>query len=163
MKIDTDDPESYPMVSIALGLADGWYVLPAVGRAARGHGGQHRAGLRMVGQRLVVDWTAAVGRFGPDDASAIFVCGLSGEHPSCVGPLVSAQAEEVERCGKKIDCTIRNVYSVRFRCRLDLRGDVVELTRDPDEIQQVEGIDTVLPRPDICDALPLAGKYTLAF
>jgi hypothetical protein len=50
-----------------------------------------------------------------------------------------------------------------FRCRVDLRGDVVEFTRDPSEIEMVEGIDTELPQPDICDALPIAGKHTLTF
>jgi hypothetical protein len=164
VKIDVDDPDDgYPLVSIAVELADGWYVLPAIGRAAQGHGGQHSAGLRMVGRRLVVDWNAAVGRFGHDDVSAIFVCGLAGKQPSCVGPLVFRQAEEVDRCGKDPDCTIRNVYSVRFRCRVDLRGDVVELTRNPSEIEMIEGIDTELPRPDICNALPIAGKHTLRF
>ena len=72
-------------------------------------------------------------------------------------------AEEVDRCGKKADCTVRNVYSVRFNCRLDLRGDVVEFTRDPGEIETIEGIDTKLPRRDICDLLPIAGKHTLRF
>jgi hypothetical protein len=163
VKIGTEDPESYPMASIALELVDGWYVLPAVGRAVRGHGGQHRAELRMVGQRLVVDWSAAVGRFSHEDTSSIFVCGLAGEHPSCVGPLVFAQAEEVDRCAKQPECTIRNVYSVRFRCRIDLRGDIVELTRSPGEIETVGGIDTELPRPDICDALPVAGNHALTF
>ena len=163
VKIEVEDPDNYPLVSIAVELTDGWYVLPAIGRAARGHGGQHRAELRMVGQRLVVDWNEEVGRFGHNDVSAIFVCGLAGNQPSCVGPLVFRQAEEVDRCAKMPDCTIRNVYSVRFRCRVDLRGDVVELTRDLSKIEMVEGIDTVLPRPDICDALPIAGKHTLTF
>ena len=163
VKLDVDDPDGFPLVSIAVELTDGWYVLPAIGRAAQGHGGQHSAALRMAGHRLVVDWNAAVGRFGHDDVSAIFVCGLAGKQPSCVGPLVFRQAEEVDRCGKQPDCTIRNVYSVRFRCRIDLRGDVVELTRDASEIERVEGIDTALPRPDICDALPIAGKHTLTF
>jgi hypothetical protein len=163
VKIDVDDPEDVPAVSIAVELADGWYVLPAIGQAARGHGGQHRAALRMVGHRLVVDWDAAVGRFGHDDVSAIFVCGLAGTQPSSVGPLVFRQAQELDRCAKDPDCTIRNVNSVRFRWRVDLRGDVVELTRDPSKIEMIEGIDTQLPRPDICDALPTAGKHTLTF
>jgi hypothetical protein len=163
VKIDVDDPGNYPLVSIGVELTDGWYVLPAIGLAARGHGGQHSAALRMVGHRLVVDWNEEVGRFGHNDTSAIFVCGLAGKQPSCVGPLVFRQADEVDRCGKDPDCTIRNVYSVRFRCRVDLRGDVVELTRDLGEIEMTEGIDTALPRPDICDALPIAGKHTLTF
>jgi len=163
VKIDVDDRDRYPLVSIAVELTDGWYVLPTIGRAARGHGGGHRAELRMVGHRLVVDWGAEVGRFGHNEVSASFVCGLAGEQPSCVGPLVYRQADEVDRCAKKPDCTVRNVYSVWFRCRVDLRGDVVELTRDPSEVEMIEGIDTVLPRPDICDALPIAGKHTLTF
>lgn len=163
VKIHVDDPDNYPLVSIAVELADGWYVLPAIGRAARGHGGGHGAGLRMVGRWLVVDWNATVGRFGYSEVSELFVCGLAGKQPSCVGPLVFRQAEEVDRCGKTPDCTIRNVYSVRFRCHLDLRGDVVEFTRDPSEIEMIEGIDTRLPRPDICDVLPIAGKHTLRF
>ncbi len=163
VKIDVDDPENYPLVSIAVELDDGWYILPGIGRAPRGHGGAHRAGLRMVGRRLVVDWNAEVGRFGHHDVSAIFVCGLIGKQPSCVGPLVFWQAEEEDRCGKDPDCTIRNVYSVRFSCRINLRGDVVEFTRDPSEFEMIEGIVTKLPRPDICDALPIAGKHTLTF
>ena len=163
VKIWAEDANNYDLVSVAVELADGWYVLPAIGPAAGGHGGWHRAGVRMVGSRLVIDWEATVGRFGHSEISELFVCGLTGEQPRCVGPLVFEQAVEEDRCGKNPDCTIRNVYSVRFRCRLDLRGDVVEFTRDSNEIEMIDGIDTKLPRRDICDLLPLAGKHTLRF
>lgn len=52
---------------------------------------------------------------------------------------------------------------LQFSCRVDVRGDVVELSRAPAEIEAVEGIDIERPRPDICDALPIAGKHRLTF
>jgi len=163
VKIDIDEADNYPLANIAVQLEDGWYVLPAVGRAPQGHGGEHTAKLRMVGRWLVVDWGAKVGRWGHSDVSSLFVCSLTGQQPSCVGPLVYKQAEEDNYCGQNTDCTIRDVYSVRFNCRLDVRGDVVELSRDPSEIETTDSIDTKLPRPDICDLLPIAGKHTLKF
>lgn len=164
LNVDTDAGNQYPLVSIAVELNDGWYVLPAIGRAARGHGGEHSAGVRMEGNRLVVDWSAAVGRFGYNAVGAIFVCGLAaGKQPSCVGPLVFRRAAEVDRCAKNLDCTIRNVYSEWFRCNVQLRGDVVEFTHDLRKLEVPDGIDTVPSRPDICNALPIAGKHTLTF
>ncbi len=161
--LDVAAADDYPFVSIAVELDSGWYVLPAIGRAVWGHGGEHNAKVRMVGQWLVVDWRARVGRWGYSEVNSMFVCGLAGRQTSCVGPLVYKQAEEVDRCGKDADCHVRSVYSVRFNCRLDLRGDGFEFSRDPSEIEAAEGDDIKLPRRDICDLLPIAGKHTLKF
>jgi hypothetical protein len=164
VKLDVEDPaEGYPVVSIAVKLADGWYVLPAIGWAAGGHGGQHSADVRMVDGRMVVDWNASVGRFGHTDVSATYVCGLAGTQPSCVGPLVSHQARNINHCAQDPDCRIRDINRVTFSCRIAVHGDVVELGRDPAKIKTFEFEDNELPRADICDALPIAGKHALKF
>jgi hypothetical protein len=161
---DSDQAMGYPLVSIALQLADGWYLLPDIGEAVGGHGGTHSARVRMAGSRLIVDWNAEVGRFSHHDDQAMYVCGLGrGDKPSCVGPIETEQRLFADHCGKDIDCTTPSTYGVWFHCRAELDGDVLEVSRDPSRIELPEPENVTLPLEDSCDALPTFGKHTLTF
>lgn len=167
VKLVTDNPDSYPTVSIALQLGDDWYVLPAIGFAVGGHGGEHQASVHMVGARLIVDWSSVVGRFGHDADHALHVCGLGGNgRPSCVGPIVVEKRTFADHCAKDLDCTVPSTYGVWFRCRANVAGDVLEVSRDPSPIDVVDLVEPsrlTLPRKDACDALPIFGKHALTF
>ena len=166
-KILTAEPDPliyFPIANLALQIGERWYVLPRLGVAGEGHGGGHSIAVHMVGQRLVVDWTSSVGRFGHDDERAVFVCGVGADkHPSCAGPIVTERTSTIDHCGKSENCTRRPDFVVRYHCRATLRGDTLTVSHDPAKIENLdEGVQSG-PPPDACKSLPTFGAHALTF
>ena len=156
-------PGDFPVMNLAIQVGTQWYVLPDVGTAASGHGGGYTVEPHMVGARLVIDWRESVGRFGHGDEASTIVCGVASGAARCAGPLAVARSSTDDPCGKAVDCTKRPVTVVSLHCRATLRGDLLTIDRDPGKLENPDGGHLVGPKPGACDALPWAGKHTLAF
>jgi hypothetical protein len=135
-----------------------------VGEAGQGHGGGHSIAVHMVGQRLVVDWSSSIGRFGHDDERAVFVCGVgASKQPTCVGPIATERTSTIDHCGKDPDCTTRPDFIVQYHCRAELRGDTLTVSQNPAKLENLdEGVQSG-PPPDACKSLPTFGKHALTF
>ena len=117
----------------------------------------------MVGARLVIDWDESVGRFGHSDEASTIVCGVASGAVRCAGPLGIVRSSTNDPCGKAPDCTRRPVTNVSLHCCATLRGDLLTIDLDPGKLENPDGGHLVGPKPGACDALPWAGKHTLAF
>jgi len=166
-KITTPDKfheDGFPVANLALQVGASWYVLPRIGIAGRGHGGSHSIDVHMVGQRLVVDWTSSVGRFGHDDERAVFVCGVgASKQPTCVGPIVTERTSITDHCGKDPHCTRRPDFTVHHHCRAELRGNTLTVSQNPAKIENLEEGVQSGPPPGACRSLPTFGAHVLTF
>lgn len=161
---DAQPAISFSTANLALEVGGKWYVLPSLGEAPGGHGGDYIIGLRMVGPRLAVDWSNAVGRFGHIDETKLIACGVAADHtPRCAGPIVTSRIESTDPCGKDPDCTKQGSLNIAFRCAGSLRGDVLEVGEDPSKLENVDGLRVVRAKPNACAQLPAFGKHALAF
>ncbi|HEY1813096.1 MAG TPA: tetratricopeptide repeat protein [Kofleriaceae bacterium] len=158
----TEIPE-YPVANLAIEVGSAWYVLPAIGTAASGHGGEFSVDVAMSGPRLVATWTSEAGRFSYTDEAATIVCGMHAGVPRCVGPIVTAESELVDHCGKNTDCTTKPTLEVAFHCAATIHGDSIDITRSRARIENLEEAVQVGPRPDACESLPTFGAHALSF
>jgi len=163
-KILTPRENYFPFANLALQVGTSWFVLPRIGVAGQGHGGSHRIDVHMVGQRLVVDWTSSVGRFGHKDERAVIICGVgASKQPTCVGPIVTERTSTIDHCGKDSDCTTRPDFAVHYHCRAELRGDALTVSHNPAKIENPdEGVPSG-PPPGACKSLPTSGTHVLTF
>jgi hypothetical protein len=153
----------YPIANLAVEVGSAWYVLPAIGTAASGHGGDFSVDVAMSGPRLVATWKSEAGRFSHTDEVATIVCGVRAGAPRCVGPIVTAESELVDHCGKDTDCTTKPTLEVAFHCAATVHGDSIDVTRSRAKIENLEEAVQVGPRPDACESLPSFGRHALSF
>lgn len=150
------------MYHLGIRVSAGWYVLADLLDAPNRSDLTIRE-VKTVGERLLVRYEHATGRFDTETEAGVVVCGIGADRrPSCTGAIPTAHATNVHE-GGKVDGS--DTTTIDYSCRAELLPDGTLQTQDgPPRPFHVFADQKIVPaRPGACAKQPFSGARKLTF